>query len=120
MADIFELPINEEFLEEIGSSEDSSIDYGDDKLNGLYRDMEADIDDYLRIGQFCFMSLEEWDRTSTMRREILAKKINERLKPYIDEFAKRGDGGEGKGMMPLNYFHLAIMLSLSSLGGGDK
>jgi hypothetical protein len=44
------------------------------------------------------------------------KEIDCRLAPYIP---KESTGDEEGGSMPLNYFHLSLILALSKLFGGE-
>lgn len=110
----------EELLEEVSSVQEEEDEFANDPF---YKKRSEEIDEYLKVGLFCGWNLNEFDDTSLLDREIISKKIDERLKPYIEQFQRESSrsGKAGKALMPLDFNHLAILLALATFSsGGDE
>lgn len=72
---------------------------------------------YLKVGLYCQMSPEEFFKTPWSMIDYISDDIDNRLKPYLppDPHA-----GSGEGSMPLNYYHLALLLFGSALFGSSN
>lgn len=71
---------------------------------------------YLKVGKFMNLSWKSFfEETPLWVIDAVNDEIDQRLAPYI-----AASSGEGSGTMPLDYFHLALLLALSSAFGGGS
>ncbi len=112
---VFE-PYDDDFSDSI--PEESILD--EESL--LPADIAYEVSLYLKVGLFCGWSWQEFQDTPILIREAISMEIDNRLKPYIEgmEASARKSGKAGKGLLPLNFFHLSLLLALSTMLGGDE
>lgn len=87
----------------------------EDFLDNLPPEQEYLVQEYLKVGLYCNWSWEEFENTPPWVRAYISRDIDQRLSSYA---AKSGVEIE-PGPMPLNYFHLALLLALAAMFSGD-
>lgn len=79
------------------------------------------IESYLKVGIFCFMSPEEFERTDQWKIEYIDIEIDRRFKS--NDFGIKAEkpqlSVDGKYPEPINYTHSALILALARLFAGD-
>ena len=75
------------------------------------------VEEYLKVGLFCGWSWREFEETPLWVRKYISNSLDEKLSQYLPQDSQGGESGPP----PISWFHIALLLSLSSLfGGKDK
>lgn len=74
-------------------------------------------EEYLKVGQFLHLSPSEFEEMDSWLIDYVNSEIDRRLAQYAPKDSS-GSGEEGK--MPLDYYHLGLLLALSQLFGGSE
>lgn len=80
------------------------------------------VQEYLKVGLFCGMTPDQYmDSKDPWFLEAISKELDERLAPYLAKYAKKVSeyAESGESQLPINYTHLALLLTMASIFG-DK
>lgn len=109
------------YLEEI-DYQDTNDEYSEFEGDPEYEKRKQEIQEWFKVGLFMNIGLKEFRKMELIDRYLVSKEIDRRIAPYVKEFAKhkkKSSGGEGEGLMPLNYMHLSVILSLATMMNSD-